>query len=266
MSGQNNRYALEGRTVIVTGGGAGIGLGIVEVLARQGARVVVAERNVEGEAAAQALRERGGDVRFIQTDVGSESSINALFEQVDALYPRLDAIVNNAGITIRGDFLEMPLHEWQTLIDVNLRAVFLCAQHAARRMVNSGGGSIVNIASNHAGASVDGFEAYAATKGGIVAMTRAMAWSLGKRGIRVNAVSPGLTMTDNIRQAIAADPQLGSVWPSLHAMGRFNEPADVGEIVAFLLSDAAIGFSGADLLADNGMSARLYNRGSFTQA
>jgi len=264
MNEQHNRYALDGRTVIVTGGGAGIGLGIVEVLARQGARVVMAEREAHGEAAAQALRATGADVRFIQTDVASEDSIDTLFAHIDDLYPRLDAIVNNAGLTIRGDFLEMPLRDWQALIDVNLRSVFLCAQRAARRMVRNGGGSIVNIASNHAGASVDGFEAYAATKGGIVAMTRAMAWSLGRHGIRVNSVSPGLTMTDNIRAAIAANPALERDYPTLHATGRFNEPGDIGEIVAFLLSDAANGFTGADLLADNGMSARLYNRNSST--
>lgn len=262
MSGQKNRYALDGRTVIVTGGGAGIGLGIVEVLARQGARVVMAERNERGEAEALTLREQGADVHFVRTDVGSEFDIDALFEQVDALCPRLDALVNNAGLTIHGDFLEMPVSDWQRLIDVNLRSVFLCTQRAARRMARTGGGSIVNIASNHAGASTEGFEAYAATKGGIVAMTRALAWSLGRHGIRVNAVSPGLTMTDHIRQTIATDPVLGRFWSSLHATGRFNEPADVGEIVAFLLSDAAVAFTGTDLLADNGLSAHLYNRPS----
>ncbi|WP_199032031.1 SDR family NAD(P)-dependent oxidoreductase [Ralstonia sp. ASV6] len=248
-----------GRVVVVTGGGAGIGLGIVKVLAQQGARVVMAECNPEGSRTSAALCEQGLDVRFIPCDVGDPASIDALFAEVRSHYPQLDGLVNNAGLTIHGDFLEASLESWERMVNVNLRSVFLCSQHAARMMAGAGG-AIVNISSNHAGASSEGFEGYAATKGGITAMTRAMAWSLGKYRIRVNSLSPGLTLTDHIGQLMSDKPELGRFYHALHATQRINQPEDVGQLAAFLLSEASISLTGADLMADNGLSAHLFNR------
>lgn len=257
---REQQFGIDGRVVVVTGGGAGIGLGIVKVLAQQGARVVMAECNPEGGRISAALCDQGLDVRFVQCDVGDPASIEALFAEVRSHYPKLDGLVNNAGLTIHGDFLEASLESWERMINVNLRSVFLCAQHAARMMAASGGGAIVNISSNHAGASTEGFEGYAATKGGITAMTRAMAWSLGHHHIRVNSLSPGLTLTDHIGQLMSDKPELGRFYHALHATQRINQPEDVGQLAAFLLSDASQSLTGADLMADNGLSAHLFNR------
>ncbi|KJJ95664.1 hypothetical protein UB44_21585 [Burkholderiaceae bacterium 26] len=254
------QYGIRGRVFVVTGGGAGIGLGIVKVLAGQGARVVMAECNPEGARTAAALNVAGLDVRFIQCDVGDPKSIESLFSQVRSDYPKLDGLVNNAGLTIHGDFLEATLESWERMVNVNLRSMFLCTQHAARTMIGTGGGAIVNISSNHAGASTEGFEGYAATKGGITAMTRAMAWSLGKHSIRVNSLSPGLTLTDHIGQLMSDRPDLARFYVAMHATQRINQPEDVGQLAAFLLSDAAISMTGADVMADNGVSAHLVNR------
>ncbi len=253
-------YNLAGRIVVVTGGGAGIGLGIVKVLAGQGARVVMAECNSAGHEVAADLRKANLDVRCVPCDVSDPQSIAELFSLVAREYGGVDGLVNNAGLTIHEDFLEASLENWQRMINTNLRSVFLCTQHAARLMKDAGRGAIVNLSSNHAGASMEGFEGYAATKGGICAMTRAMAWSLGRYGIRVNSLSPGLTLTDHIGQLMQERPQLQRFYPSLHATRRINAPEDVGRIAAFLISDASIGITGADLLADNGLSAHLFNR------
>ncbi|KWF30505.1 SDR family NAD(P)-dependent oxidoreductase [Burkholderia pseudomultivorans] len=251
--------SLDGRVVIVTGGGDGIGLGIVEVLAQCGVKVVVAERN---GARAEAVRERlgGREALFVETDVADPASVAALFEHVDAHHGRLDGLVNNAGVTLHGPFDAFSLEDCDRLYRTNLRSMFHCAQLAAPRIARAGGGAIVNIASNHAGASVPGFEMYAATKGGIVAMSRAMATSLAPQRIRVNTLSPGFTMNAPIGAALERDPALLDAYRALHPAQRINAPADIGQLAAFLLSDAAIGVVGADLVADNGMSALLFNR------
>ncbi len=245
--------SLDGRVVVVTGGGAGIGLGIVQVLAARGARVVVAEKD-SGHAGRVAATP--GDVTFIVTDVAEPGSVAQLFRKVGEQFGQLEGLVSNAGLTIHGELLDFSLEDCERLWTVNLRSVFLCAQHAARLM--GSGGSIVNIASNHARASVAGFEMYAATKGGIAAMTRAMAWSLGPRRIRVNALCPGLTRTEHAQAAIDAKPDLAGTFDAWHATRRINAPRDVGEVAAFLLSDAAVAVTGAELVADNGMSSLLY--------
>lgn len=248
--------SLDGRVVVVTGGGAGIGLGVVQVLAARGARVVVAEKDPDFTARITATR---GDVSVIPTDVAEPASIAALFTEITSRFGTLHGLVSNAGRTIQGTFLDFSLEDCEALWTTNLRSVFLCAQHAARLMqAGAQGGAIVNIASNHARASVPGFEMYAATKGGITAMTRAMAWSLGRHGIRVNALCPGLTRTERAQESINAKPGLEDVFNAWHATGRYNAPRDVGEVAAFLLSDAAIGITGAELIADNGMSSLLY--------
>lgn len=247
--------SLAGKVVIVTGGSAGIGLGIVTALARRGAVVVSADRNQWPNATAA----EPGKIDSVIADISDLQSIETLFDHVRSSYQRLDGLVSNAGVTICDDFLDFDPETLETLWRTNLRSVFLCAQHAGRIMREQGRGAIVNIASNHASSSVPGYEMYAATKGGIVSMTRAMAWSLGRYGIRVNSLSPGLTRTEALQRYIDQTPGIEADYASWHATGRYNTPTDIGEIAAFLLSDAAVGITGADLVADNGMSSILFN-------
>lgn len=252
---------LKDKYVLVTGAAAGIGLGISNVLARNGARIIAVDISEKIETSFESLQSAGYFVEIERVDLSDVAQLNALFKRISERDISIFGLVNNAGITVRSNFLTASLDDFQRQFDINVRAAFLCSQFAAKSMIDSNiKGSIVNISSNHAGASVDGFESYAATKGALCSMTRAMAWSLGKYGIRVNSISPGLTSTDAINTAISEDEDLNDVYRSLHATQRINNVEDIGELVAFLMSESSKSLTGTDLLADNGMSARLFNR------
>jgi len=257
--------SLAGRVVLVTGGGAGIGRGIVEACHDAGARVVVGTL----EPDASYPDREGVDARTL--DVADPDAVRAWVNGAAERHGRIDGLVNNAGITLHAPFLDTPLSDLERLWAINQRAPYLAAQAVARCVLEgpTRGGegsdvdaptrcSIVNIASNHARASDADYEMYAATRAAIVAMTRAMAWSLGPHGIRVNSLSPGLTLTEAVAAVAACDPAVEATFRSWHATGRrYNRAADLGACAAFLLSDASVAVNGADLVADQGMSARL---------
>ncbi|OLP59692.1 short-chain dehydrogenase [Xaviernesmea oryzae] len=241
---------LNGKYVLVTGAGAGIGLGIARACVKAGARVIGASLHAAEE---QAVTQAGAI--FVKADVGDPQAIHDMISTVRQRFGRLDGLVNNAGVTIQKPFEDMSLDELDLLWRVNQRSVFLVTQAALPLM--TGGGSVINLSSNHARATLAGYEMYAATKGAISAMTRAMAWSLGPSGIRVNALCPGLTRTEAIAGLIAKDPALETHFLQAHATGIYNTVEDVAELAVFLLSDRAKALSGSEVLADQGMSARL---------
>jgi len=235
--------ALQDRVIIVTGAASGIGLGIAQMCIDAGAQV----------AGFDIAKGFGG----YSVDVADPTAFADAVAQARSDFGRLDGIVNNAGITVTAPFLEAPLEDWDRLWRVNQRSVLVGCQSVARIMVaDKSQGAIVNIASNHARASDVGYEAYAGTKGAITAMTRSMAWSLGQHGIRVNALCPGLTMTDAVAQ-VAQDPVRAGQFNAWHATGRVNTIHDVGRAAVFLLSDASAALSGTEIIADQGMSSRL---------
>lgn len=245
--------SLSSKIIVVTGAGAGIGLGIAQACVEAGATVVGATLLAEHRDAV----ERAG-AEFLQVDVASPESIAAMADVIAQRYGSPDGVVNNAGVTIQTPFLDMPLGDLDRLWQVNQRSVFLVSQHVARLMIKARrGGSIVNIASNHAGATLAGYEMYAATKGAVVSMTRAMAWSLGTHQIRVNALCPGLTRTEAIAEISAKDPAAERHFNAGQATGTYNTVPQVAATAVFLLSDQSAAFSGAELVADQGMSARL---------
>ncbi len=248
---------LADKIVIVTGGCSGIGWGITQKCVREGATVIAGQRSVSGKDRIASLAEQGFNAHFKRLDVSDPESIKAFVGEVHAEYGRVDALVNNAGITIEEDFFEIPLEKLDLLWATNQRSVFLMSQAVARHMRAEGGGAILNISSNHSYASVPGYEMYAATKGGISAMTRAMAWSLGKYDIRVNTLSPGLTMTEGVQEVLEKKPELDGPFRNIHATGVVSTVDDIANAAAFLISDQAKAFAGADVLADQGVAALL---------
>ncbi|WP_339842882.1 SDR family oxidoreductase [uncultured Halopseudomonas sp.] len=244
---------------LVTGAARGIGKGIAASLLKAGWSVALADiDDINGRAAAEDLARlcgASGRVEFIPMDVSDESSVMACLEQLEDDFGRLDGLVNNAGIADpdNGPVEQLSLEAWNRLLATNLTGPFLVSKHAIG-LLRESGGAIVNIASTRALQSEANTEAYASAKGGMVALTHALAVSLGS-AVRVNAVSPGWIDTRELEQQ-RNDP-LRSVDHQQHAVGRVGQPGDIGSLVAFLLSPAASFITGQNLVADGGMTRQM---------
>lgn len=251
---------LQERVAIVTGGGRGIGKGIALNLAQAGATVVLAEINpVTGKEVEEEIIQAGGSALFLQTDVTSEAAICRMVEQTVERFKRIDILVNNAGITVFKSLLDATGADWDDLINLNLRGYFLCSKYVAPVMIESRRGVIIHISSDHAFASIPHAEMYAASKGGINAMTHAMALSLGPYGIRVNAICPGFVATEqSFQRAAHEDAETKKSRDQLHALDRIARPMDVGQLALYLASDAAQMITGEAVRIDAGLAARLY--------
>lgn len=248
---------LQDKVVIVTGAGAGIGLGILKAAVAAGARTTGIY--LSGDSASVIERE---GARAIQADVRDPGRLAAAIREVREIEGALHGLVSNAGVTLTTPFLKADPAEWETLWQTNQRSVLIGCQAAARIMAADGqGGSLVNVSSVHATASDHGYEGYAGTKGAITAMGRAMAWSLGPYGIRVNTLSPGLTMTEKVAEG-ARDPDTAAMFRGWHAGGEVPSTAEMGRIAVFLMSDDALALNGIEIIADKGTTARLCNVGT----
>ncbi len=247
---------LSGKSIIVTGAGGGIGRATCSVLAAAGARLVVSDvAESAGEETTRIVRSEGGEAAFVAADLASEEAIAGLVAKAVETYGRLDGAFNNAGVEQRNKPLaDLTLAEWQRAIDIDLTAVFLCVKHQVKAMLETGGGSIVNTASSLGQVGLAGASEYCAAKHGVIGLTRAAGADYGPHGIRVNAVLPGITRTPMIAR-LSEDPQLSAVFDRLrsrHSMGRFGEPAEIGESVKWLLSDDASFMNGAAVAIDGG--------------
>lgn len=242
---------LSGRHIIVTGAAAGIGLGIAKQCCASGANVT----GFDIDAGGRVKLEKFG-ARFCQVDVANAADFKQAIEDASRQLNRLDGLVNNAGVTISVPFLEMTLEQMETLWAVNQRSVLVGSQVAGRIMANEHGGAIVNIASNHAHSTMPGHEGYAGTKGAIVAMTRAMAWSLGDKRVRVNTLCPGITHTEVVEDAVQ-DPTVAKLYRSWAADNELSTVEEIGAAAVFLLSDASSALNGTHIVADRAMSSLL---------
>ncbi|MCY4113411.1 MAG: SDR family oxidoreductase [Chloroflexi bacterium] len=251
-----DRFRLDGRRALVTGGGTGIGKGLAQALAEAGADVAVCGRTQDTlERTVAEVESRGARAKAIHADVTSADDVRAAVQSVVDEWGSLDIAVNNAGITTWVDAVDMPEDDWDRVLDTNLKGVFLCSQEAARVMIPQGRGAIVNVASISAQIINRPQQQahYSASKAGVVHLTRALAAEWAEHGVRVNAVSPGYTRTEmvNAPHMIPARP----IWTRDTPMGRMAEIEEIQGAVVFLASDAAAYVTGHDLVVDGGVTA-----------
>jgi NAD(P)-dependent dehydrogenase (short-subunit alcohol dehydrogenase family) len=241
-----------GKRVLVTGAGSGLGSGIALRFAEAGADVAVHYRTSKDGASAlvAGVKKLKRKAVAIQADVGSAADVAKLVEQTVESLGGLDVLINNAGSYPVSPLLEMSEAEWNAVIADNLSSVHLCTQAAARHMMKNGGGAIVNVASIEAENPASGHCHYNAAKAGVVMYTRTAARELGRNGIRVNAVSPGLIWREGIEQAW---PEGVQAYLRAAPLGRLGRPEDVADACLFLASDAASWITGANLVVDGGI-------------
>lgn len=248
---------------LITGAGNGIGRGIAQILAKEGATVIIATIvKEEGEQTVSDICKEGGNAYFIQTDVSSEKSIIDMTKKVNEQFGTIHTLVNNAGITVFKSIEEATIEDWNKVINTNLRGMYFVTKHALPLLKQNKKSSIINISSNHSKCTIADSEMYTATKTGINGMTRAMAISLGKYGIRVNAICPGFTNTSHHQQWIreqGAPEEIEKKVLDLHAADRICTPADIGKLALYLASDDSEMMTGSELLIDGGATSYLFH-------
>ena len=250
-----------GEVAIVTGGARGIGIGISEVLAEQGCKVVIAGRNqTDGNNVANRLKAEGYEAHYIKCDVSIEAEVKNLMEKTVEKYDRIDILINNAGVGGFNKVTETSEEEWDRCMNIDLKGVFLCSKHAIPYMQKTKKGSIVNISSVHSVKAVNACAAYDAAKGGVSSLTRQMAIDYGPE-IRVNDVSPGWVHSDIVQGIFDSydDPAAAQKSVEERLCTKFiGEPRDVGELCAFLGDyDKSRYITGSQYIIDGGLTCEL---------
>ncbi|WP_324740427.1 SDR family oxidoreductase [Tsuneonella sp. CC-YZS046] len=247
---------LQGKSIIVTGGGSGIGEAAALLLGEAGCKVTIADldggkaRNV-----ADQIVQRGGTASAVEADVSDEASVIAMVDHAISQFGGLDGACNAAGVPQRGKLLhEVDLEEWDLCHGVNLRGLFLCNKYQIKAMLAKGG-AIVNIASTAAMVGFPNGAEYCASKAGVLGLTRGSAIDYATRGIRINSVMPGGTLTPMLKGAMANDPGLEPALAAVHPMNRFAQPAEIATAARWLLSDEASFTTGAAFAIDGGHTA-----------
>jgi NAD(P)-dependent dehydrogenase (short-subunit alcohol dehydrogenase family) len=244
---------MKGRVAIVTGGGTGIGKAIALELAELGADVVIASRDPQHlEPTAEELRALGCRALAIPTDIRSPAQVEALVGQTVASLGKIDIHVNNAGGQYPGPAEELSIEGWRSVIDLNLNGTFYCSQIIARQMMQTGGGAMVNIVANFALRAAPGLAHSAAARAGVISLTRTLALEWAKYSIRVNAVAPGVVMTEGALSEMLISPDTIERIERAIPLKRLGTPEDIAHLVTFLVSDAAAYITGETIAADGG--------------
>ena len=245
--------SIRNKVTIITGGAQGIGLACGQRFAGDGAKVVLADINIDkGEAAAESIRSSGGDAIFVGCDVGDKSQVVSLVEKAVEHYGRLDVMISNAAILHISDILDLEEEDYDRVLRVNLKGFFLCGQAAARQMVaQGGGGSIINMSSIQAIITLPNILTYSICKGGVNSMTTSMSLALADKGIRVNAIGPGSIATDMVKQLMVDDAARKKLL-SRTPLGRLGEPSEVAAVAVFLASDESSYVTGETIYVDGG--------------
>jgi NAD(P)-dependent dehydrogenase (short-subunit alcohol dehydrogenase family) len=253
---------LADKVTIITGGGSGMGRVAAERFAAQGSRVVVAELDpVAGAATVEAVRTAGGQATFVRTNVAEESDAKAMVDHALATYGRLDCLYNNAGIMPEADHsvVDTPVTTWDQVMAVNVRGVFLGCKYAIPAMIDGGGGSVINVASFVAilGCSVPQ-DAYTASKGAVLSLTRSLAVQFAPHGVRSNAISPGPIETPLLMDWLLKDEAAKQLRLARNPTGRFGRPEEIVDAAIYLASDESRWTNGANFVIDGGITVNYF--------
>jgi NAD(P)-dependent dehydrogenase (short-subunit alcohol dehydrogenase family) len=259
MRFSDDMYSVRDRVAIVTGASTGLGARFASCLAAHGARVVLAARRTERiESLAEGLRKDGAPALAVTCDVSSEADVDRLVGQTVETFGQIDLMINNAGLWAGGFAQDENLDEFREVLDVNLTGTFLCSQKAGRVMLRQGAGVIINIASiwgsGSASEPTGGSVSYAASKAGVINLTRELAVQWGRSGIRVNAIAPGFFPTEINVNLFSSEERLESIRERI-AMGRTGRPDELDGVLLFLASDASSYVTGQTIFVDGGWSA-----------
>jgi len=250
------KMRLKDKIAIITGAGAGIGKAAAQIFVREGAKVIVADR--DGQKASAVAAELGDAALALTVDVSRSDEVKAMIDTAVRKFGRLDILANNAGYGIPGTVVNTDEDDWDALMAVNLKGVYLCCKHAIPVMAAQGGGTIVNTASNVATVGIFDRAAYVASKGGVAALTKAMALDHAKEKIRVNCVAPGVTWSSYFEKMVETTPDPDGFKNALKArspINRWAEPQEIANCILWLASDEASFATGAMFTVDGGMSA-----------
>ncbi len=248
---------LKDKVALVTGGGAGIGRATALAFAREGAKVVVGNRNIDrGKETIEQIQQAGGDALFLQTDVTQADQVEALVDHAVSHFGRLDVAFNNAGIEGEmAPLADQTEDNYLRVMDTNVKGMWLSMKYEIAQMLRHHGGAIVNNASVLGSVGIAGGAIYVASKHAVLGMTKSAALDYAKQGVRINAVSPGAIQTEMIDRMTGTDEALDRM-ARLHPIGRIGRPEEVAEAVLWLASDAASFVVGAELLVDGGFTAQ----------
>lgn len=251
---------LQNKVALITGSGSGIGRATATLFAKEGAKVVVVDLAKEmGEETVEIIRKNGGEALFMHADVSKSDDVKRIFEKTTQEHGKLDILFNNAGINLRAPLSEMTEEQWDRMITVNLKSVFLGCKYVIPIMTKQGGGVIINAASTFAFVGLVWFSAYCASKGGVAAFTKAIALEAAPQKIRVNCICPGTTETPMIRKLLGNADEFEKFRKSrlsMHPLGRIGKPEDIANAALYLASDDASFLTGTALFVDGGYTAQ----------